>query len=235
MVEINNEKVIKIPDKNERLAEFVGIMLGDGNITKYKSKINNNCDYSICIAGNYEKDFDYLTVYVSNLIIELFNTKPPFYRQKNTNGMKIYVRSKRLVLFLESIGLVPGHKKRNNVKIPDWIFSKKEFMTACLRGLIDTDGCVCPLPKKDYPCIWFKSAIPNLRESFDKLVSELGIIMTNWTIKKNTPQIYIYRKEMVIKYIQEIGFSNLKHKQKLNKFDLESFKNNRLSNSSVLL
>jgi len=39
------------------------------------------------------------------------------------------------------IGLVLGNKVKQQIDIPEWIKSNNNFSLACVRGIIDTDGC----------------------------------------------------------------------------------------------
>ena len=70
--------------KNEKLAELVGIILGDGNLHVYQ-KNNSIGVYSLRIAGNYIKDYEYLTNYVANLCRNIFMVNPKIYQQPNVN------------------------------------------------------------------------------------------------------------------------------------------------------
>ncbi|MCD4759994.1 hypothetical protein K8R33_03835, partial [archaeon] len=204
------KRINKPTSKSIKLAEFVGIMLGDGCVTECYSDEKKQHFYAARVSGHSEDDFVYLIHYVTNLMNDLFGSMPSYYKLKHEKEINLCFNGMEIVKFLNSIGLKSGNKKENNQGIPDWIFEKREYMIACLRGLIDTDGSVCPITGKNYSCIWFKSAIPKLRESFSVLVKELGIITTNWS-GKNTPQIYVCRKNMIRKYFEEIGFSNPKH------------------------
>ena len=64
-------KTITIPPKNEKLAELVGILLGDGNIHVYKGK--KSTSYAVRIAGDSNKDKKYLIDYVKPLCDSLFD------------------------------------------------------------------------------------------------------------------------------------------------------------------
>lgn len=54
-------KTIRISKKDEKLAEFIGIVLGDGNIHSFK-KGKKVGVYSIRIAGDSRHDRNYLTI-----------------------------------------------------------------------------------------------------------------------------------------------------------------------------
>jgi intein/homing endonuclease len=131
-------KRIKIPDKNEELAELWGIMLGDGCLQKIKGyKLGV---YGIDIAGHSENDRDYLINFVKPLISRLFDINTWIYESKCNRCIHVKAVSRKLVDFFERGGFKAGNKILNQVTIPDWIKENDRFLAACLRGLFDTDG-----------------------------------------------------------------------------------------------
>ena len=75
------------------------------------------------------------------MINELFGVIPKICKLNNAEAVKIAVNRKQLVDFCQKIGLVKGNKVRQQIDIPQWIKNNKKFSIACIRGLIDTDGC----------------------------------------------------------------------------------------------
>src|SRR3989344_6026815 len=72
----DKKREIKIPTSlTSELAEFIGIMVGDGNIymntSKYRSK------YEIRIAGHFHEDREYHKRRVTFLLKKIFNVKHP--------------------------------------------------------------------------------------------------------------------------------------------------------------
>lgn len=208
-------KVINLPDKCKELAEFVGIILGDGNIYSY-SKGKKIGVYSVRIAGDYEKDKDYHIKYVLPLCERLFNTNVRI--RKHTNNERfVCIDSKQLVEYLTSMGLKTGDKIKNNLGIPTWIFEDEEFIKACLRGLIDTDGSIFRMSQRDSNLIRIcftnhnRRLLDDTRTAFVKLGFYPSKIISN----KN---IFISRQSDIVRYIKEVGFSNNKHKQRLQTF-----------------
>lgn len=132
---INIRKQIFKPNKSEQLAEFFGIMLGDGGISKYQIKI----------TLNRLTDEKYI-FYVSTLIQKLFKINPSVLIYPDDPIRKsianIQVSSRELVEYLTKNGLVIGHKLKQKVTVPGWILSNEKFCIACARGLVDTDGCI---------------------------------------------------------------------------------------------
>lgn len=199
-----------IKKESEELAELIGIILGDGNIWVRKPY------YYLTIVGDSKKDRNYLLNYVKPLFRKLFNKEMHVRMHKSNNELFIYVGSKNVIFTLRHFGLISGDKKENNIKIPSWIFKSNKYIQACIRGLIDTDGCVCPITGRNYPYIWFSCNIENLRKSFDLAMKKLGIKTSNWNIRKNrTPDVYIGSKEMIKKYMQTISFKNERHLTKM--------------------
>ena len=208
-------KEIKIPEKSNGLAELVGIILGDGNIFSYK-KGKKIGVYSLRIAGNCKEEKDYHINYVKPLCENLFdlNAKIQEYPQKNERFVSLH--SRELVKYLKDIGLRSGDKLLNVVTMPKWIFNNDNFLKACLRGLIDTDGCVSRMSKKD----------PNLiRIGFtnynNKLLEDVRVALTKLGFhpsKISYNRTNLSRKEDIVKYLNLIGFSNSKHQKRFDKF-----------------
>lgn len=195
--------------KSEKLAEFLGIMLGDGNVFK---KGNS---YIVRIAGHKRDDKDYLIKYVKPLINKLFKINVGVYYFKDTNSMHLVINNKNFVKTLEYWGIFPGNKLKNNISIPDWIFGSDRYLEACIRGLIDTDGSVVPITGRNYSYIWFTCNIPNLRKSFEKSMKKLGYKISKWRYSPfRSAEVFIGSKEMIRKYYKRIGFNNPKHNKR---------------------
>ena len=206
-----------ISRKSPELAEFVGIMLGDGNCQVIKEK----SIYQIRIFGHKEDDFEYLVHYISPLFEKLFGIKPSLKFPREKNALVLFKQSKELVFTLQHFGIKAGNKTLNGTTIPKWIFEDKELLKACIRGLIDTDGCVCPkTTKHKTPTIWFNSASPKLRKSFEKAFKLLGYQVSKWSEKNKgtAKQCSIGKSSEVLRYYKEIGFHNSKHRNRFLKF-----------------
>jgi hypothetical protein len=125
-------KHFSLPKKlSTELAEFVGILLGDGGITKEQ----------VTITLNSKADKQYVK-YVNNLGIKLFNDKPTIAKRKDCNANTVCFSGKQLVEYLVKNGLKIGDKVRQQVGVPNWIQNSKSYTKMCLRGLMDTDGGV---------------------------------------------------------------------------------------------
>jgi len=194
---LNPKKQILIPEVSEILAEFVGIMLGDGHIGKK----------GIWIAKEYNMEEIY-TKYINNLIYELFDIRGRIYRSySDSNAQYLNVYSIDLVAFLNSIGLKTGNKIKNQAVIPKWLFKNKQFLRSCIRGLIDTDGGIYH-KQKGYTraLIEFQTKNPSLRESVKNTLEQLS-----FTVSKSSGNLRIQNQSEIYHYFKEIGSSNPKH------------------------
>jgi intein/homing endonuclease len=204
------------PEKNEELSELVGIILGDGNISVY-IKGTKVATYSLRICGHIDKEQDYLTNFVSSLIEKLFDIKSKFYISNHSNAFYLIVNSRKLTEFLYMLGLKNGNKVKNQVEIPKWIKENLDFSRSCIRGLIDTDGSIHRMSKRDSNLMRISFKSHNVKMLLD--VREMFLTLGFHPSKIiNGNSIYLSRKKDVEKYINEIGFHNLKHKKRLETF-----------------
>jgi len=192
------------PRFSKKLAEFVGIMLGDGGMTKNQ----------ITVTLHSEDDLEY-SVFVEKLLEELFEVKPSKKKRSNCKAFKILLSRVGVIRFLNDIvGLVIGNKVRQQVDIPNWINEKRNFQLACVRGLIDTDGCVIIHKYKSKGKLYLYKKLSFTNRSFPLLCSVKkildGLEIKN-RITKNSFEIRIEARKDVKKYFQIIGSHNPKH------------------------
>ncbi|PIP19289.1 MAG: hypothetical protein COX41_03685 [Candidatus Omnitrophica bacterium CG23_combo_of_CG06-09_8_20_14_all_41_10] len=122
-------KNIREPKPSIELAEFIGIMLGDGGMTNYQ----------INVTFNTKTDNEYGT-YIRSLIKRLFNISASLAATDSDNADRIVASGINLVEFLIAKGLKIGNKVKNRVNVPRWVLNNRNYSIACLRGLVDTDG-----------------------------------------------------------------------------------------------
>ncbi len=215
-----NTKKIILPHDSEKLAEFYGIMLGDGNSHRtnyYKSRNNKRGVYMIRVVGDSRLDKDYLVNYVKPLVEGLFNLKVNIHFFKNKNAIYIESYSKELVSFLEGKGFIPGNKIKNKLKIPDWIKSNPSFLIECIRGLYDTDGSVYKLTNQNsYQFSFTSYNLPLLRDIRESLL-RLDI---NCSKISKGKEIYITKKSELRKFLKLVGFHNHRHLNKIRMWNI---------------
>lgn len=194
---------IKTPIFSVDLAEFVGIVMGDGGITQSQ----------IIITTNSVDDKEY-GHYVKKLIEKIFDINTAIYYRKNEQAMYIVASRKKLVEFCnKKLGLKIGNKLKQGLDIPGWIKGNLEYEKACIRGLVDTDGCIfteCHKIKNklyNYKRLNFSSQSSQLRNSVFEILEKIGLSPKI----RNNKCVQIEDRENIKKYFQFIGTSNPKH------------------------
>jgi len=199
-------KEIKHPHKSECLAEFAGIMLGDGCVCS---------PYQVSVAFNGQIDGQYAR-YIQQLVENLFGIFSKLQIGKNGSA-NIVISAVNLVKFLDKVGIRKGNKVKNQVDVPRWIFEKKEHQIGCLRGLFDTDGCVYRHKYKvsgkrySYTKMSFRNYSIPILYSIKKMLENLQF---SPVIDVKHQTIYINRKKEVKKYFTEIDTSNPRYRKK---------------------
>lgn len=208
-------KPFKAPNLSENLAELCGIILGDGHLEYYQDgkKIRS---YGLTVTGHSLEDLNFLKKHVNNLIKQLFDYSSRYKGSSTKQAIYLIVNGKKLVEFFTEIGIKSGNKKTHNQGIPNWILDNENYLKACLRGLIDTDGSIHYISKNNRNLrICFTSYIPKLIDDVRNAFLKLGFHPSK-IIKCN--QIFLTRKENIQRYIDTIGFNNDKHLNRIKRF-----------------
>lgn len=208
-------KIIYYPKKSSKLAEFAGIQLGDGGISNYQ----------VSITLNQRDDREY-SFYVAGLMAELFKIKPSIYERPEQSTLTIAASSVNLVEFLVKLGFVTGNKVKQSVGVPSWIFDKKGWQAAFVRGIFDTDGSVYLDKHKIRGRVYknlgiaFSGSSKPLLISVKLILNKLGFSPTD----SHKNMILMRRENEIRRYFREIGTNNPKHSKRLKKFLMERYR-----------
>lgn len=193
-------KKIKHPKKSALLTEFIGIMLGDGNIRS---------NYQIAISFNSKEDLKY-AYYIQRLITNLFLVSSTIRIRDKDNSGEVVASGRNIVEFLTKCGLKKGDKVAGRVDIPQWIWGLESYKIACLKGLVDTDGCfyhhryVVSGKEYTYLKMCFTSYSPPLLKSVTTILEDLNLQPKNTA--KN--RVYLYSLSKLHRYFKIVGTSN---------------------------
>lgn len=123
-------EIVRRLNPNNGLAELVGICLGDGHLRPY----------TLQIFGDKSKDTIYLLEHVLPLMRTVLKATPKL-RSGRPDENFLVLNSAAAARSLHRVGLPYGDKIEKGARIPKWVFKRKSFLQACVRGLFDTDGC----------------------------------------------------------------------------------------------
>lgn len=206
---LNNKSKVSFPKKFSReLAEFFGILLGDGGVEKYFVRIylNRKAD------KGYPKK-------VMVLIRKLFpKVKVTCLDREKRGTEEVQISSVDMCNYLRGIGF--DSKSR---AIPSWIVDDSEFTKAAIRGLFDTEGSigVKSYRGKKGVCVYRQLTVTNKNKNILQFL-EQGLKKLGYRPTKNSEKnIYISNRNDIERYFAEIGTRNPKMKKK---FD-EKFQN----------
>lgn len=117
---------------NPLTAELCGIILGDGNLSRYLNRIT--------ITGSSD-DVVYFKYHVIPLFKKCFqDVNPILFPVKNKKAYQlIFGKKNSFNFFIERFGLQRGRK--DTARVPEIVIARKELIPHFLRGLFDTDGC----------------------------------------------------------------------------------------------
>jgi len=204
-------KPIRIPPKSLWLAELVGILLGDGQIG----------DLQVVVSNNAEHEREY-SAFVAQLFQDLFALRAS-QRTRPKNAVEVVISSVALVEYLKTIGLHRGNKVAQQVGVPEWIFEDIEYVRACTRGLMDTDGCIF-LRRQQYKHrqyrfleLDFSNHSQPLLVGMEQLLSRLS-----FTPKRDDCSVNLYRQSEIKRYFEIVGTHNPYHQERYTRFAKES-------------
>lgn len=188
------------PKRSVKLAEFVGIMLGDGGITKEQATITLNT----------MADKKYIK-YVANLGKGLFGQKPKIAPRNDCQATNLRYSGINLISYLLKIGLKTGDKVKQQVDVPIWIKSSIKYKVACLRGLMDTDGCIsiCTHKRKTKKYIYYNPCFANRSKPLLNFVTNTFEEL-NLRPSVAGERIWLYNKASVQDYFKIVGSSNFR-------------------------
>ena len=198
------KKKIIFPEKmTPELAEEIGIHLGDGCLSKNRNYFS---------VKTNKKEGDYM-LYLFRLYKKLYNLNLKLMRLPSVVGFEVY--SKAFCEFKNKVLGLPYGEKIHKIEVPKAILDtkNKEVYYALIRGLFDTDGCVCIVKRnnKDYPIIALGIKSEKLILQISEMLKKLGYLSFH-----NKQYIALNGIVMFKKWAKEIGSNNSKNFDKLN-------------------
>ncbi len=207
----NKNGLIKValPQSSNQLAEFVGICLGDGNVSKYQ----------VGITLNSVADKEYIS-YVMYLIHKLFPEIKISVIQKKEQAVDLRINSRIVSEFFYNMGIIPHNKK-----IPAWIFTSPTYIKFCVRGLFDTEGSISfkiYVSKKGtslYKQLNFRNYDKNLVMFVRDTLKGMGLKPTMNLAKS----LYLSNHKSIDQFREEIGFGNPKLARRSKIYTIEEY------------
>lgn len=178
------------------LAYIVGVAVGDGNLSNPNGR-------AVRLRISCDTQYPKLIEHISSSIQLLFPTnKVSFVLKKNARCGDISCYSNR---WPEILGWNPGAKYDQNIQIPKWILDSPVYSSACLKGLIETDGAV--YLDRGYKSIICTSTIKNIATQVFDMIANIGF----------EPKLYIIEPKNIDGYKRKIRY-NVRLTKNVNEF-----------------
>jgi len=200
--------IIKKISKRD-LAELIGILLGDGYIDPKSKRIK--------ISFNSKDDKEYIG-YVKN-ILDKFGINIIFKQRTTENTAELYVFNKKFTKFLTCEVGLEFSPKWNRAKIPIKFLSDKSDLKV-LRGYFDTDGCLVRTNNHGnlYPRLEMKISPAPMQNQFINILKKYNFSYGVYQIGRGKVRIQLNGKIQLKKWVDLIGFGNIKHERKSKTF-----------------
>ncbi len=206
-----NSSIVRFPKKvTEKLAEFIGLIIGDGHLDLQKLGLYNNCEE---IRKKFIDSLKYFNI--------------PYKEFKSRNTMVVQANSRTLNRILNEVFEISFGKKSNKVVIPEVILkSKNSVLKAFLRGYFDTDGYT----NKEKRDIELVTASKEMSEQLRFVLLRFGIVsfVKKKKIKgfENPYFRILIRGDFVDKFAKKIGFFHPLKRTNLEKLTLRNYLQN---------
>ena len=228
-------KGLRFPEYiSEDLAYLCGVLAGDGNIHVREKKH----DHTIKCVGNPKDEQEFYQTVLVPLFQKVFNIYLKVGHKNKGTTFGFAVHSKALCNYLTDVIQLPKGKKYPSLNIPLVFLNSDALTVAFIRGLFDTDGCICfkkrSKPHPYYPVISLSSNCKGLVKQTSRILKNLGLKIAETydynlrdkRIKKGYTtinRIEISGKKNFNLWMKLISFSNPKHLEKIKKVAREGF------------
>ena len=176
--------------KDGDLAELMGVVYGDGNISKFP-----RTERLIIAANSSNKGF--IKRY-HDLVNKIFNKEPTLMKVYDADCVKISVYQNKIS---KRLGIPSGNRSGIEIALPSWIKNNHEVSKRFLRGLFEAEGCFCV----HKPTSTYKFIFNNKNKSLLNIVFN-GLIMLGFHPNLSGYKVQISRRDEVYNCIEMIQF-----------------------------
>ncbi len=150
-------------NKNKNLQSYIiGLAIGDGNLSNPNgraTRLRITCDKKYPLLA--QKIINCLRLLLPDNKVSLVDCG------KTYTDISVFSNHLEKLLGWKAKN---GPKFSQKVTIPSWIIKRKEYKINCLKGLIETDGCI--YSDRGYKMVMFSTIIPKLaKDVYDSIIS----------------------------------------------------------------
>lgn len=176
--------------KDGDLAELIGVVLGDGHICVYP-----RTEELRLISNSNNPGF--IKRY-AKIMEKVFDKKPYVTPNPTQNSTKIGFYQKNIS---KRMGISSGARGKLTIKVPNWIFRKKQYIVRYLRGLYEAEGSL-NYHKKTYAHKFiFTNVNKSMLDNVFNLVKKIG-----FNPHRSLHKIQVSRKDEVKDLVSLLEF-----------------------------
>jgi len=166
---------------------IIGLAIGDGNLSNPNgraTRLRISCD----------EKYPFLIKRVINSLQSLFPQNKVSIAEKKEGCLDVSVYSNHLEKIL-GWKAKSGSKFLQKVSVPNWIKKDDKYKIDCLRGLIETDGCI--YSDRGYKMVMFSTIIPKLANDVYKMIVSSGFCPNLYKIERDKNIKYNFNQEPI--------------------------------------
>ncbi len=169
--------------EEEAKAYIVGVALGDGNLSNPNGR-------AVRLRITCDSKYPNIANEIQTALKIIFPNNKVSLVDRGATHFDISLYSNQLDSFIPwKVG--GGSKIHQAAHVPDWILENENYSKLCLKGLIQTDGCV--YKDRGYTMTHFTNCIPELSYNVFNMMQELGYSPRIYTIPVKTLPKYVVR------------------------------------------
>ncbi|MBN1274857.1 hypothetical protein JXA12_01005 [Candidatus Woesearchaeota archaeon] len=199
---------------DEKLAELVGVLLGDGSIN---TSVSGNLLWTRVQVTFHSEQKEYIE-YVRSLMEEVLGVNPIYKKRRAQNCADLQIFRFAVLRDLLLIGMQLS-PKWDRARIP-LMFMNKYFGRFVLRGYFDTDGSVVIANNNGtrYPRLEMKISPSPMQEQLLMLLDLHGFHYGVYDIGKGKVRVQMNGFSALKRWNEEIGFSNSYYQERCDSF-----------------
>lgn len=185
-----------IPDSNKALkkstefATLLGLILGDGNISRYPR--------TECLRITLGTDKPLLAIYSVELVKKVLGKAPSMVKRSNSNCYNVTICQKSLG---ERLGVPTGARGKLEIYFPNWVWNKKSYLISILKGLFEAEASYCVHEKTYTYNFEFSNRNISLLNEVEKGLKTLG-----YNPERRTNVVRLRKKAEAIGFKDLINF-----------------------------
>jgi len=203
----------------KKIAEFVGIMLGDGSIGIYNTRAGNKIKVHRTIKVSLDSRNKGYTNYVFNLLKDVLRVEPKILYKKNENAVDISTHRKDRLDYVLNVIQLRLSPKWERMIIPEK-YAKGNLGLQVLKGLFDTDGHLSVFKNNGiiYLRIEIRLCPSPAQNQINKILDEFRFRYKVQNLERGKTRIRISGKSQLKKWFDLVGAANPIHLNKAKLF-----------------